>query len=80
MEGLQQRIILELGIPSYRQLQLTHRLKVLSAGLTLKQEQLESGEIVDVMVRLNDSPFTSAYSEAPMADSVNPEYSPAYSA
>jgi len=34
---------------------LTHRMKVLSRSHTLKQEKLESGEIVDVMVLYKSS-------------------------
>jgi len=82
VEGLQQRIVLELGIPGDSSLRLTYRLKVLSTSRTLKQEQLESGETVDVMVRLNDTSFTSgAYLGGSMVDSAeaNLEDSPVYS-
>ena len=49
MEGLKQRILLESGHPGVI-VKLTHRLKVLSDQKTLKQEKLEGGEVLDVVL------------------------------
>ena len=57
VKSLQQTIMQELGILDNQKIEFTCRSKVLSAGLTLKQERLESGEIVDVMVRRPDGRF-----------------------
>jgi hypothetical protein len=49
VEGLKQRILLELGHHG-EIVKLTHRLKVLSDHKTLKQEMLEGGEVLDVVM------------------------------
>jgi len=51
VKGLQQRILLQLGIRvRASKVKLTHRLKVLNGNRTLKQEKLESGEILDAVL------------------------------
>jgi hypothetical protein len=49
VEGLKQMILLELDTP-FPIVKLTHRLKELSDSKTLKQEELEGGAILDVVI------------------------------
>jgi len=55
VEALKQRILQEVG-NFWRIVKLTHRLKVLSDEKSLKQEKLESGEVIDVALVFGSAP------------------------
>jgi hypothetical protein len=79
VESLKQRILVEFGAAS-RMINLTHRLKVLSDSKTLKQENIESGDVLDAMIMLRRS-STSGSFRGPMVDGAEFgfEEAPAYS-
>jgi len=56
VEGLKQRILLEMGTRGHSITRLSYRMKVLSDSKTLKQEQLEGGEILDVVISTGIGP------------------------
>lgn len=53
VEDLKQMILLELDTP-FPIIKLTHRLKMLSDSKTLRQEELEGGNILDVVIPESD--------------------------
>jgi hypothetical protein len=54
VERLKQRILVEFGTPG-RRVNLNHRLKLLTDKKTLKQENIESGDILDAMILMQTS-------------------------
>jgi Ubiquitin family len=77
VESLKQRILVEFGTPG-RTVHLTHRLKVLSDSKTLKEENIESGDVLDAAIIQRRS---SASGRFPVADGAEFgfEEAPAYS-
>jgi hypothetical protein len=69
VEHLKLKILQELD-RAPETVKLTHRLKVLSNSRTLKEEKLESGEVVDVMLQLKPE-FGGASTEIESEDVPN---------
>jgi len=78
VESLKQRILVEFGAAG-RMLNLTHRLKVLDDNKTLKQENVESGDVLDAVIMMRTSSASGSFG-GPGADGTEFGFeAPAYS-